>query len=586
MRFILPSLLLFAFSFAAPSYNEVLKKIQAEDFSGANTALESLIKNKWRTGEQEKIVVLYVENCLRLGKFDNAHKYAIQFLDFFPKSQYRARMETALAVLGILDKDPYFGAETLRRVLIYTKNPAAKVRARNLLSQIFTADILSTSELQSLLEKGIDEKQTRGLALLSLGKKMQAENRYKAAAYWYNAAKANNPDLTEKVDALKSSLEGKSAGMPIILVLAPLSGSYAELGNYMVQGVLLHSDNLKNKARLQIVNDRADPATALKRVKEAIAQDSVIAVIGPLLSTSAATVAAWMSEKTPHIPLITPTATDDGIAEMGKNIFQLNVSSKRLASSIAEHAMSCLQINEFAIMAPLNDYGSVMADEFYRAVQRRGGVVLATQNYVEGLPDYQNEFKLLRDRMLTLDTRRRNMRSGKGDVSALARRDSWLADSTLNFPAIFIPSSSPADAGAMASQVAFNKLRVSSLLGTSGWDGREFLQNAKNQAEGSVFSTAFYSTVDDSLKAFTEKFKNKWQKDPDQNKVAGLSYDAIHIIKSALSDSTSLPTAILRKKEYDGVYGKIRFSESGANESIILITVQQGKFVEKSPECF
>jgi ABC-type branched-subunit amino acid transport system substrate-binding protein len=585
MRFILFLLFSLSFGFAAPSYNEILKKIQAGDFAGANSGLEVLMKNRWKSGEQEKSAVLYIESCIRLGKLDDAHLYAVQFLDFFPKSQYRARVETALAVLNVLDRDPYSGAETLRRILAYTKNPIAKARARDLLSQIFSADILSANELQNLLEKGIDEKQPRGLAQLKLGQKMQKENRNKAAAYWYNEAKKTNPALTEKADILKNELEGKSAGKPVILVLAPLSGSHSELGNYMVQGILLYADSLKNTVQLQIIDDRADPATALKKVKQALVRDSVVAVIGPLLSASAATVAAWMSEKTPQIPLITPTATDDGIAEMGKNIFQLNVSSARLASSIAEYAINCLKINEFAIMAPYGDYGSLMADEFQRAVERKGGVILATQNYAEGLADYQNEFKLLRDRKLTLDTRRMNMSKGSNNISALNKRDSWLQDSTLTFSAIFIPSTNPADAGLMAGQVAFNKLRVGHLLGSSGWYGRDFLLNAKNQAEGSVFSTAFFSSGTDNLKTFTEKFRHKWQREPDENKVAGLSYDAIRIVNTVLSDSISLPAAILQKKEYNGVYGKISFTPGGANESIGLISVVQGKLVEKSLDC-
>jgi len=588
MRIILFLLFLFSIGFAAPSYNEVLKKIQTGDFAGANSGLEVLIKNRWKAGELEKSVVLYIENCLRLNKLDEAHRYAVQFLDFFPKSQYRARVETALAVLNILHKDPYSGAETLRRILAYTKNPVAKARARDLLLQIFSADILSANELQNLLEKGISEKQTKGQAQLKLGQRMQKENRNKAAAYWYNEAKKSNSDLAEKVDDLKRILEGKSAGKPVILILAPLSGSYSELGNYMIQGILLYADSLKNTAQLRILDDRADPATALKKVKQALAQDSVIAVIGPLLSASAATVAAWMSEKVPRIPLITPTATDDGIAEMGKNIFQLNVSSARLAYSIAKYAMDCLKINEFAIMAPYGDYGSLMADEFQRAVERRGGVILATQNYAEGLSDYQNEFKLLRNRKLTLDTRRMNMSKGSNNLSAINRRESWLQDSTLTFSAIFMPSTNPASAGLMAGQVAFNKLRVGNLLGSSGWYGREFLQNAKNQAEGSVFSTAFFASGTDNLKVFTEKFKNKWQREPDENKVAGLSYDAIRIVNSvlpALSDSISLPAAILQRKEYNGVYGKISFTSSGANESVGLISVEQGKFAEKSMDC-
>jgi ABC-type branched-subunit amino acid transport system substrate-binding protein len=586
MRLVIFLLFLILPVFATPSYNELLKKVQAGDFAGASPWLEEYAKNRWKTGEQEKAVVLYIESCIRLGKLKEVNRYAGQFLDFFPKSPYRARVETAIAVSSILEREPYFGAETLRRILAYTKNPVATARARDLLSQIFSADILSVSELQSLLERDINNKQAKGLAQLSLGRKMQKENRYKAATYWYNEAKNNDPALTEKSEAFKKELEGKGAGNPVILVLAPLSGTNSDLGNYMIQGVLLYADeNLKKSTVVQIIDDRAEPVVALKRVKRALAQDSVIAVIGPLLSANAATVAAWMSEKAPQIPLITPTATDDGIAEMGKNIFQLNVSSAKLASSIANYAMNCLQINEFAIMAPFGDYGSLMANEFQRTVERNGGIILVTQNYAEGLSNYQSEFKLLKDRKLNLETRRMNMSKGNNNVSFLARKDSWMEDSTIIFPAIFIPSTNPSDAGLMASQVAFNKLRVGNLLGSSGWYGRNFLLNAKNQAENSVFSTAFFSDEDNSSKAFSEKFKNKWQRNPDDNKVAGLSYDAIRIVATAMSSTGSLSEAILQKKEYNGVYGKISFTKNGANESTGLISVMQGKFIEKSPSC-
>jgi ABC-type branched-subunit amino acid transport system substrate-binding protein len=587
MRLIFFLLLLSSLAWAVPNYNDILKKIQAGDFAGANPGLEELIKERWKSGPQEKAVVLYIENCIRLGKFSNAHRYAVQFLDFFPKSSYRARVETAMAVASVLEKNPYFGAETLRRVLAYTKNPVAAARARELLSQIFSANLLSASELQSLLEKGISDEKTKALAQLNLGVLMQKEARYKAAVYWYNEAKKNNPSLAEKADNLKASLEGKGAGKPVILILAPLSGAQAELGNYMVQGILLYTDSLKNKISIHITDIRTDPATALSKVKQAMAQDSIVAVIGPLLSASAATVAAWMSEKTPHIPMITPTATDDGIAEMGKNIFQLNISSARLASSIAEYAMNCLQIKEFAIMAPFGDYGSLMSDEFQRAVEYNGGVILTVQNYAEGLPDYQNDFKILRDNKLKLDTRRVNMHKISSNNFSLPRRDSWLEDSTLIFPAIFIPSASPAAAGLMASQIAFHKVQVGNLLGSSGWHGREFLLNAKNHSENSAFSVAFNSNEAAEKKSFTEKFKEKWQRDPDENKIAGLSYDAIRIVNSALASgsSQSLPTAILQKKEYNGVYGKINFKENGANSNAGIISVQQGKFVEKSPTC-
>jgi len=582
MRFIIFLSFFVSLAFANPTYNELLKKIQTGDFAGANPGLETFAKGRWKTGEPEKAVVLYIESCIRLGKLKEAQNYSELFLDFFPKSQYRARVEIAIAVLQILNKDSYSGAETLRRVLTYTKNPAAVARARELLSKIFSIDLLSANELQNLLEKGITDRQIKGLAQLNLGQKMQKENRYKAAAYWYNEAKKNDTTLTETANRFRSLLEGKGAGNPIILVLVPLSGAHSELGNYMVQGIMLYADSLANKAKIQIVDDRAEPSIALKKVKQALTQDSVIAIIGPLHSAGAATVAAWMSEKTPNIPLITPTATEDGIARMGRNIFQLNVSTAKLASSIAEYAMNCLQINEFAIMSPNNDYGFLMASEFQRTVERNGGVISAIQNYAEGMPDYQSEFKLLRVRKLALDSRHSSLNR---DVKPPSTPKERHEEPDLNFPAIFIPSTNSKDAGLMVAQTLFNKLKVGHFLGSSGWYGKEFLLNAKKQAEGSVFSIAFVSN-DENKKSFSENFKRKWQREPDENKIAGLSYDAIRIINSVLNAETeSLPTKILRKKEYNGVYGKIKFTEAGTNESVGIIAVEQGKLVEKSPAC-
>jgi ABC-type branched-subunit amino acid transport system substrate-binding protein len=583
MRFIIFLSVFVSLAFATPIYNELLKKIQAGDFAGANSGLETFVKGRWKAGEQEQAVVLYIESCIRLGKLKDAHNYSNLFLDFFPKSQYRARVEIAMAVVNILNKDSYSGAETLRRVLTYTKNPAATARARELLYKIFSINLLSANELQNLLEKGIADRQIKGLAQLNLGQKMQRENRYKAAAYWYNEAKKSDTSLTETADRFKSSLEGKGAGNPVILVLVPLSGVSSGLGNYMVQGIMLYADSLANKAIIRIADDRAEPSTALRKVKQALVQDSVIAVIGPLLSASAATVAAWMSERTPHIPLITPTATEDGIARMGRNIFQLNVSTAKLASSIAEYAMNCLQIDEFAIMSPNNDYGFLMASEFQRTVERNGGVILAIQNYAEGMPDYQNEFKLLIDRKLMLDKRRSALSKEAKTTHTNSRGKQEEPD--LNFPAIFIPSTNSKDAGLMIAQALFNRLKVGHMLGSSGWYGKEFLLNAKKQAEGSVFSVALVSSNDNG-KYFSESFKRKWQREPDESKVAGLSYDAIRIINSVLNGETeSLPTRILRKKEYNGVYGKIRFTEAGTNESVGIIAVEQGKLVEKSPAC-
>jgi ABC-type branched-subunit amino acid transport system substrate-binding protein len=125
---------------------------------------------------------------------------------------------------------------------------------------------------------------------------------------------------------------------------------------------------------LRLADTRADAATALRRTQQAVDQDSVIGIIGPIMSAPAATVAAWLGSNFPKIPMLTPTATDEGIARMGNNIFQVNVSMDYLAESIAEHAMQCLGIREFAVLSPAGDYGNAMSQSFIRAVESRGGL--------------------------------------------------------------------------------------------------------------------------------------------------------------------------------------------------------------------
>ena len=78
--------------------------------------------------------------------------------------------------------------------------------------------------------------------------------------------------------------------------------------------------------------------------------------------------------------------------KLGPNIFQVNITMDILAQTIADFAIKCLDIREFGIMSPLGDFGTSMSENFTRAVERRGGEVVAFRNYEEGRPDYKTEF--------------------------------------------------------------------------------------------------------------------------------------------------------------------------------------------------
>ena len=571
--------------FAQDEIAQAKSLIQNGRCAEAVAPLQKLYKSSFRKPAGEKAAVMLAECYMRDHKRDEALKLSSRFLEYYVNSAYRERMELANAIVMAERGNVYEGVESMLRILAYTKNPAAKSRTKEVAIQTIAASLLTADQLQALLEKYPVDKDVIGWLQLQIGRECQNSRRYRAARYWYKKVLAGGvaENLSNTAERGLESLEGQGAGMPTVLVLAPLSGDFAEFGAAAIQGVILAHEKagLQGKVNLRVADTRADAAQALLRTQQAVNQDSVVAVIGPIMSAPAATVAAWLGSNFQNIPMLTPTATDDGIAKMGPNIFQVNITMDNLAKSIADFATKCLSIREFAVLSPLGGYGASMSQSFTQAVERRGGSVVTFRNYEEGRPDYKTEFSLLRDVRFKQLNRRQNIARGAADLDAVnaKERRAYMQDSTFNIPGIFIPATNPGDAGLMAGQVAFNKIS-GVLLGASGWYGRELLIQGKRQVDSSYFSVPAMDMDgnNENLKKFVSEFKERWGDEPGEDKVSGLSYDAANIVFSSLAKKpNSLTNAINNTANFPSVYGEIKFKR-GVNTNAKIVTVNKGKF--------
>jgi ABC-type branched-subunit amino acid transport system substrate-binding protein len=571
--------------FAQDEIAQAKSLIQNGRCAEAVAPLQKLYKSSFRKSAGEKAAVMLAECYMRDHKRDEALKLSSRFLEYYVNSAYRERMELANAIVMAERGNVYEGVESMLRILAYTKNPAAKSRTKEVAIQTIAASLLTADQLQALLEKYPVDKDVIGWLQLQIGRECQNSRRYRAARYWYKKVLAGGvaENLSNTAERGLESLEGQGAGMPTVLVLAPLSGDFAEFGAAAIQGVILAHEKagLQGKVNLRVADTRADAAQALLRTQQAVNQDSVVAVIGPIMSAPAATVAAWLGSNFQNIPMLTPTATDDGIAKMGPNIFQVNITMDNLAKSIADFATKCLSIREFAVLSPLGGYGASMSQSFTQAVERRGGSVVAFRNYEEGRPDYKTEFSLLRDVRFKQLNRRQNIARGAADLDAVNAKERrfYMQDSTFNIPGIFIPATNPGDAGLMAGQVAFNKIS-GVLLGASGWYGRELLIQGKRQVDSSYFSVPAMDMDgnNENLKKFVGDFKERWGDEPGEDKVSGLSYDAANIVFSSLAKKpNSLTNAINNTANFPSVYGEIKFKR-GVNTNAKIVTVNKGKF--------
>jgi len=574
-------------------YTKAVNTWEKGDSSAAIKQLVELTRKRWSRSPGPKAIALLIEYSMRNGQGELADEYIERFLQYFPSSPYKDRVMISKAIRNSEKGDFFSAAEGLSFILNNTENKVQYHRARQAMIKLIQSGVLTYSEKARILRQGAVDNEVVGNLLLALGRDAAKEKRYKLARYFAQRLLQEKvePRLNSQAEKLISDVSQKNDGMASILILAPMTGTYADFGTAMLQGALLAYEQsaLNGKVKFDFIDTEGDPVVAIERTRERVIRDSVTGIIGPVLSSTASAVAIWLSSAYPDIPMITPTATDEGIARLGDNVFQFNVPTGVLAKKIAGYSMDCLELNEFAILAPNTDYGRIMASNFRREVEAGGGAVVAQEYFEEGGQDYQTQFNLIRARRYDQLMMRRRLRSGSKDIhyQSPKHRRGFLEDSVLTFPGFFIPASIPEDAAMLSGQYTYNKLD-GTLLGSSGWYGRPTLKEGRKSVQGAFFSVAFLETSDSpEWQAFRKKFVAKWNTYPQADRVSGLSYDAVGFLLNYLKDYTG--AMAVQKMRYSdawsGVYGKIKIDpQTGENLNAHIVKIEQGKFV-LSDEC-
>ena len=108
----------------------------------------------------------------------------------------------------------------------------------------------------------------------------------------------------------------------------PLTGGVSQFGIGCHQGFVLAFEQinaeggiLSQKIELVTEDDQSKPGQSATAVRKLITQDKVVAILGD--ATSSATLEAAPIAQTDKIPMITPTATNPRITQVGDFIFRV-----------------------------------------------------------------------------------------------------------------------------------------------------------------------------------------------------------------------------------------------------------------------
>ena len=198
------------------------------------------------------------------------------------------------------------------------------------------------------------------------------------------------------MQALKSQQVGKTWN---IGVLAPRTGDRKEFGDSVVNGINLavQAVNLTGGAQrhthVEVRDTAGDPIQAVKVFEDLSKDNSLDAVIGPVLPSEIQGVAALANQQ--KIVLISPTNSRDGLSALGPYVFSNSMTNEMQGRAIARYAVEKLGIKTFGILAPEDTYGQTLSQSFTQTVEALGATVSASATYPAGSTDFKKQILAL-----------------------------------------------------------------------------------------------------------------------------------------------------------------------------------------------
>lgn len=561
-----------------------IRLYKAGKYDSTITVIRDYLRRNGKDPQTEHLVPILVEALVREGDYGAVHRLGSMFRTRFPDASYNPRIwyvegvafakeEKFLQACGSFSAALNSGVSSRLDSLVI--NNLEKL-CRYLAMDEFTE--LSMQPLNDRVAEVIKFYEIQKLS--SIGQFVKAQTIAEEFRKTYPRSKYL--DQLEQVSA-----QAKVAEKNIVQIglLAPISGDEEEIGKRVVQGAQLAIHQLQpqngQEIKTVVLDTRGNMITTAQKTRELLDDHKVSLIIGPVLSQTATVTAAMLTNR--KAIMISPTATDEGIAEIGNNIFQMNLTIGVLGRKIARYAIDNLSIKEFVVLAPASPYGQILAASFKDEVKASNLEILAEEYFEEGANDYREIFQNIRKKLLMRHLERLAVERGIDYSGTITRKDSLLyADSTLAVGGMFLPAEAE-DIVMLAPQVMFNRIRTQ-LLGSSGWHQQKVIADGKKYVTNAVISTSF--ELDQSAQEWTDfvkLYKSRYNAEPDR--IAALGYDAAALVMKALKETGSddpdkIRDALSRIDRYRGLSGLVSFEPGQhANNEAAVYKISIDSFV-------
>jgi branched-chain amino acid transport system substrate-binding protein len=351
---------------------------------------------------------------------------------------------------------------------------------------------------------------------------------------------------------------------PVIKVgeVDPLSGSVSQFGIGCHRGILLALERINavggvlgREVQLVTEDDQSKAGQSAAAVRKLISQDKVVAILGD--ATSSSTLESAPIAQQAKIPMITPSATNLRVTEVGDFIFRVCLLDDFQGRVLARFAREKLKAQRIFMLTDVRqDYSVDLGRYFKAAFTDLGGAIAGQQSYLTGDTVFRSQLTSIR---------------------------AALPD------AIFVPGYY-SEVALIVKQGRQIGLRVP-FIGCGGWANQALVTVGGKAIDGCYFTNQFSPNDQAPVgKQFVTKYEAKYRSVPDA--FGALAYDAASILCDAIRragavGSQEIRDALAKTAGFEGVTGTISLdAKRNASKPLLIMTINQGKFdvVEKIAE--
>ncbi len=388
------------------------------------------------------------------------------------------------------------------------------------------------------------------------------------ARYYLNRVISLQPesDIAERSQDMLTQISARETVNPkSIGIILPLSGKYESMGKSVLYSIEYALDLYGGKStpfKLSIIDSEGKGSVAQRGVEKLVIEDNVIAIVGSLLSKTAAAVAS--KSQSLGVPTVVLSQKAD-ITEAGEFIFRNALTGKMQAQYLVKNAMEKNGVTRFAILYPNDAYGVEYANLFWDEVVANGGRVTAAQSYSPSETDFRKSVQRLvgtyyiDDRDVEYGLQLKDWYLKQPNRSARKKIPEDILPPVVDFEALFIPDSAKA-LGQISAMLAYNDVTDLMFLGTNLWNTPAIGHRVGKFMRSSLFVDSFYQE-DTQFKdsAFVKNFRRTFGREPSVFDVQ--AYDSALLLKSILKSGADTRRSVQQRlsdsKEFSGALGDI-----------------------------